>query len=69
MRTIDFVITDENAGKRIKEFLRAFGVSGSLLKKLKNTRRKIALRYPCPKSAGKKVGHTDSNMWYESNIK
>lgn len=41
MRTIDFVITDENAGKRIKEFLRAFGVSGSLLKKLKNTENGI----------------------------
>ncbi len=41
MRTIDFVITDENAGKKIKEFLRAFGVSGSLLKKLKNTKNGI----------------------------
>lgn len=41
MRTIDFVITDENAGKTIKEFLRAFGVSGSLLKKLKNTENGI----------------------------
>lgn len=41
MRTIDFVITDENAGKRIKEFLRAFGVSVSLLKKLKNTENGI----------------------------
>ena len=41
MRTIDFVITDENAGKRIKEFLRAFGVSSSLLKKLKNTENGI----------------------------
>lgn len=41
MRTIDFVITNENAGKRIKEFLRAFGVSGSLLKKLKNTENGI----------------------------
>ena len=41
MRTIDFVITDENAGKRIKEFLRAFGVSGSLLKRLKNTENGI----------------------------
>lgn len=41
MRTIDFVITDENTGKRIKEFLRAFGVSGSLLKKLKNTENGI----------------------------
>lgn len=41
MRTIDFVITEENAGKTIKEFLRAFGVSGSLLKKLKNTENGI----------------------------
>ena len=41
MRTINFVITEENAGKTIKEFLRAFGVSGSLLKKLKNTENGI----------------------------
>ena len=35
------MITEENAGKTIKEFLRAFGVSGSLLKKLKNTENGI----------------------------
>lgn len=41
MRTIDFAITDEDAGKKIQEFLRAFGVSGSLLKKLKSTENGI----------------------------
>ncbi len=37
MRTIDFEIKAEDSGKKIKDFLRDFGVSGSLLKKLKNS--------------------------------
>lgn len=37
MRTIDFEIKAEDSGKKIKDFLRDFGVSGFLLKKLKNS--------------------------------
>ena len=37
MRTIDFEIKAEDSGKKIKDFLRDFVVSGSLLKKLKNS--------------------------------
>lgn len=37
MRTIDFEIKAEDSGKKIKDFLKDFGVSGSLLKKLKNS--------------------------------
>lgn len=37
MRTIEFKINEENDGVKIRDFLRGFGVSSSLLKKLKNT--------------------------------
>ena len=37
MRTIDFEIKAEDSGKKIKDFFFFFGVSGSLLKKLKNS--------------------------------
>ncbi len=48
MRTIDFEIKDEDSGKRIKDFLYGFGVSGALLKKLKN----------CENGILKNGGHT-----------
>lgn len=41
MRTIDFEIKNEDSGKRIKDLLYGFGVSGSLLKKLKNSENGI----------------------------
>lgn len=43
MRSIEFEITKEDDGRRIKDFLRGFGVSASLLIKLKNTRGGILL--------------------------
>ncbi len=43
MRTIEFIITDENDGVRIRSFLRAFGVSSALLTKLKNSENGITV--------------------------
>ena len=43
MRTIEFKITDENDGVRIRSFLRAFGVSSALLTKLKNSENGITV--------------------------
>lgn len=43
MRIIDFTISKKDEGKRIRDFLRAFGVSSSLLTKLKNTPQGILL--------------------------
>lgn len=43
MRTIEFKITEKDNGKRIRDFLRDFGVSSSLLTKLKNTENGITL--------------------------
>lgn len=43
MRTIKFKITEKDSGKRIKDFLFNFGVSSSLLTKLKNTENGITL--------------------------
>lgn len=37
MRRIDFAITQKDSGRTAKDFLREFGVSSSLLKKLKHT--------------------------------
>lgn len=37
MRKIDFVITQKDSGRMAKDFLREFGISSSLLKKLKHT--------------------------------
>lgn len=37
MRTIEFTIDEKNEGKKIRSFLRDFGVSSSLLKQLKNS--------------------------------
>lgn len=41
MRIIEFKISAENSGKQIRDFLRDFGVSSSLLTKLKNTENGI----------------------------
>ena len=41
MRIIDFNITEKDSGKQIKTFLREFGVSSSLLTKLKHTENGI----------------------------
>lgn len=41
MRIIEFKITDKDSGNQIRDFLRAFGVSSSLLTKLKNTENGI----------------------------
>lgn len=41
MRTIDFEIKAADSGKKINDFLRGFGVSGTLLKKLKRTENGI----------------------------
>lgn len=43
MRTIEFKITEKDNNRRIKDFLRDFGVSSSLLTKLKNTENGILL--------------------------
>ena len=43
MRIIDFVISEKDNNKRIRYFLRDFGVSSSLLTKLKNTENGIIL--------------------------
>ncbi len=43
MRIIEFKITERDSGKRIKDFLFNFGVSSSLLTKLKNTENGITL--------------------------
>ncbi len=43
MRRIKFEISADESGKTIKDFLRAFGVSGSLLKNLKQTENGIVL--------------------------
>lgn len=36
MRTIEFLITNKDSGRKIRDFLRNFGVSSALLTKLKN---------------------------------
>lgn len=41
MRIIEFKITAKDSGKQIRDFLRDFGVSSSLLTKLKNTKNGI----------------------------
>lgn len=41
MRIIEFEITADDSGKQIRDFLRNFGVSSSLLTKLKNTENGI----------------------------
>ena len=43
MRKIDFVISRRDSEKTAKEFLREFGVSSSLLKKLKNSQNGILI--------------------------
>lgn len=43
MRIIEFKIENENSGKQIKEFLRDFGISSTLLAKLKRTENGITL--------------------------
>lgn len=43
MRTIEFKITEKDNDRRIRDFLRDFGVSSSLLTKLKNTENGITL--------------------------
>lgn len=43
MRTIEFKITEKDSGRQIRDFLRDFGVSSSLLTKLKNTENGITL--------------------------
>lgn len=43
MRKIDFVITQKDSGRTIKDFLRDFGVSSSLLKKLKHAESGILI--------------------------
>lgn len=43
MRTIEFKIKETDSGKRIKDFLLSFGVSSSLLTKLKNTENGITV--------------------------
>lgn len=43
MRIINFKITEKNNGRQIKEFLRDFGVSSSLLTKLKQSENGIAV--------------------------
>ena len=43
MRTIEFLIDDKNDGVKIRSFLRAFGVSSAMLKKLKNAENGITL--------------------------
>lgn len=37
MRTVEFTIKNKDSGKKIRDFLREFGVSSSLLTKLKNS--------------------------------
>lgn len=41
MRSIDFIITDKDSGRQIRDYLRDFGVSSALLTKLKNTENGI----------------------------
>lgn len=41
MREISFIITEKDNGRQIKDYLRAFGVSASLLSKLKRTENGI----------------------------
>lgn len=43
MRKIDFVIAQKDSGRTIKDFLRDFGVSSSLLKKLKHAESGILI--------------------------
>ena len=43
MRTIEFLIESKNDGEKIRSFLRAFGVSSAMLKKLKNAENGITL--------------------------
>ncbi|MGN1420462.1 MAG: RluA family pseudouridine synthase [Eubacterium sp.] len=50
MRIIEFEITEQNSGKAIRDFLREFGVSSSLLKKLKHTENGITLNGKFAKS-------------------
>ena len=41
MRELEFLIDEENSGVKIRDYLRSFGVSSSLLTKLKNTENGI----------------------------
>lgn len=41
MRSIEFIITDKDSGRQIRDYLRDFGVSSALLTKLKNTENGI----------------------------
>ncbi|MDD6620733.1 MAG: RluA family pseudouridine synthase [Eubacteriales bacterium] len=50
MRIIEFKITEKDNQKTIRDFLREFGVSSSLLKKLKNTENGITLNGKFAKS-------------------
>lgn len=50
MRIIEFEITQKDSGKAIRDFLREFGVSSSLLKKLKHTENGIMLNGSFAKS-------------------
>ncbi|MCR5207179.1 MAG: RluA family pseudouridine synthase [Eubacterium sp.] len=43
MRTIEFTVTAENDGMRIRSFLRSFGVSSAMLTKLKNSENGITV--------------------------
>lgn len=41
MRSIEFIITDKDSGRQVRDYLRDFGVSSALLTKLKNTENGI----------------------------